>query len=236
MRLDKFIAHCTGASRSEVKRWIRAKCVTVAGITTTDPRHYIAPPDEVTLNGSPLAYPHARYYMLHKPEGVVCSNEDGEHPTALDCLTGIHREGLQIAGRLDKDTTGLVLITDDGQWNHTITAPRAAKNKVYCVSLAKPISAQCMAQFAEGILLKGESKPTRPANVAPITDTKVRVTLHEGRYHQVKRMFAACGNHVTALHRESVAGIVLDAALAPGQFRPLTQAEINLSKSTSTDE
>lgn len=236
MRLDKFIAHCTGASRTEVKRWLRAKCVTVAGATATDPRQHITQCDQVQLNDSALEYPCAHYYMLNKPAGVVCSNEDSEHPTALDCLTGVSPSGLQIAGRLDKDTTGLVLITDDGQWNHIITAPRVAKDKVYIASLAEPVSPHCIAQFATGLQLKGDSKPTRPATLEPITEHTARVTLHEGRYHQVKRMFAACGNHVTGLHRESVAGIVLDPTLAPGQFRPLTEAEVALPQSTSAKQ
>lgn len=230
MRLDKFIAHCTGASRNEVKRWLHAEKVTVAEKTVKNSKQQITSEQTVRVNGQALQYPHPRYFMLNKPAGVVCSNDDGEHPTALDCLKGVSQSNLQIAGRLDKDTTGLVLITDDGQWNHKITAPRAAKNKVYLASLAQPISESAaqdyITQFANGLQLNGESKLTRPAQLAFINEREARVTLQEGRYHQVRRMFAACGNRVVSLHRESIAGIVLDSTLAPGQFRALTEAEL----------
>ena len=230
MRLDKFIAHCTGAGRKEVKRWLHAEKFTLDCKTVKYPRPKITPEQTVRLNGLALQYPNPRYLMLNKPAGVVCTNDNGEHPSVLDCLTDIATGNLQIAGRLDKDTTGLVLITDDGQWNHKITAPSAAKDKVYLVTLAEPltqtIAEQTIAQFAAGLQLKGESKLTRAATLELISEHQARVTLHEGRYHQVKRMFAACGNHVTGLHRESVAGIVLDPALAPGQFRALTAHEI----------
>lgn len=226
MRLDKYIAHCTGAGRKEVKRWLHAEHVTVAGKTVKNSGLKITPEQTVLLNGKPLQYPSPRYLMLNKPTGVVCTNNNGEHPSVLDCLTDTDTSDLQIAGRLDKDTTGLVLITDDGQWNHKITAPRAAKDKVYWVTTAEPIAELCIAQFAAGLQLNNESKLTLPATLEILSPREARVTLHEGRYHQVKRMFAACGNHVTGLHRESVAGIALDPALAPGQFRALTAHEI----------
>jgi len=234
MRLDKFIAHCSGASRNQVKRWLRAKRVSVAGATATDPSQIITTAQRVQLDNKLLQYPSARYFMLNKPAGVVCSNTDSDNPTVLEQLKGIDTQGLQIAGRLDKDTTGLVLLTDDGQWNHQITAPRAAKDKVYLASLAEPISQQCIDQFAAGLPLKNDAKNTLPAQLEPITERLARVTLHEGRYHQVKRMFAACGNHVVALHRESVAGIVLDPALAPGDYRALTVKEIAQTQNTKT--
>jgi 16S rRNA pseudouridine516 synthase len=226
MRLDKFIAHSTGAGRKEVKRWLHAEQVTVAGTVVKNSGQKITPEQTVLLNGQPLQYPSPRYLMLNKPPGVVCSNQGGAAPTALDCLTGTDTRDLQIAGRLDKDTTGLVLITDDGQWNHQITAPSGAKDKVYLATLAEPLAPDTAAHFAAGLRLKGESKATRPATLQVIAERQARVTLHEGRYHQVKRMFAACGNHVTALHRESVAGIVLDPALAPGQWRALSPTEV----------
>lgn len=226
MRLDKFIAHCTGTSRNQVKRWLQAEQVTVAGKMVKKAQHQVAPEQTVLLKGQPLRYPTPRYLMLNKPAGVVCSNNGGEFPTALDCLTATDTRDLQIAGRLDKDTTGLVLITDDGHWNHQITAPNKAKNKVYIATLAEPLAPEIRAQFAAGMRLKSESKATRPALLEIITEHQARVTLHEGRYHQVKRMFAACGNQVTALHRESVAGIVLDPTLAPGQWRALSSDEV----------
>lgn len=186
--------------------------------------------DRVTLDGQSIEPPGPRYFMLHKPAGYVSATVDAAHPTALELLRGEPRcLDLQIAGRLDRDTTGLLLLTDDGDWNHRLTSPARQCEKVYRVQLRDPLSAQAIAQLEAGILLRGEQRPTRPARVA-ITDQtdrrQVLLTILEGKYHQVKRMFAATGNLVLGLHRESIGGITLDPSLGPGEYRPLTAAEV----------
>ncbi len=186
--------------------------------------------DSVTLDGQIIEPPGPRYFMLHKPAGYVSATVDAAHPTALELLRGEARcLDLQIAGRLDRDTTGLLLLTDDGEWNHRLTSPARQCEKVYRVQLRDPLSPQAIAQLEAGILLRGEQRPTRPARVA-ITDQtdrrQVLLTILEGKYHQVKRMFAATGNLVLGLHRERIGGITLDPSLGPGEYRPLTAAEV----------
>ncbi len=186
--------------------------------------------DSVTLDGQSIEPPGPRYFMLHKPAGYVSATLDAAHPTALELLRGEPRYlDLQIAGRLDRDTTGLLLLTDDGDWNHRLTSPARQCEKVYRVQLRDPLSPQAIAQLETGILLRGEQRPTRPARVAITAQTdrrQVLLTILEGKYHQVKRMFAATGNLVLGLHRESIGGITLDPSLGPGEYRPLSAAEV----------
>ena len=230
MRLDRLISNSTGLSRSETRLAIRAKRVCVNGTATTSASLILGCTDRVTLDGKSVEPPRPRYFMLHKPAGYVSATVDNAHPAALELLRdapGYLR--LQIAGRLDMDTTGLLLLTDDGDWNHRLTSPARQCEKVYRVQLRDPLSPQAIAQLETGILLRGEQRPTRPARVA-ITDQtdrrQVLLTILEGKYHQVKRMFAATGNLVLGLHRESIGGITLDPALEPGAYRALTAAEV----------
>ncbi len=226
MRLDKWLAHATGMSRIQVKRLIGKGFVTVDGETVTNPASKPSPDAEIILEGEVLQRPRARYFMLHKPDGYVCATEDGEHPTVLDLLDEPRLAGLHIAGRLDLDTTGLVLITDDGQWSHRVTSPRRGCVKRYQVELADPIGADYAERLQAGVQLQGERELTRPARLIEATPYIAWIEISEGRYHQVKRMFAALGNRVVALHRERIGGITLDPALAPGEYRPLTAEEI----------
>jgi 16S rRNA pseudouridine516 synthase len=226
MRLDKYISQCTGLSRKGVRIALYGKRVQVDGVTTKSVSQALTGNEQVTLDGERLALPRARYLMLHKPAGTLSATQDSSQPCVLDLLPPALADGLQIVGRLDKDTTGLLLLTDDGAWNHRITSPRRACAKVYDVTTADPIAPDVATQFADGILLNNESKPTLPATLEQLDERRARVTLQEGRYHQVKRMFAATGNRVVELHRLAVGGIVLDPELAPGDFRPLTEDEI----------
>jgi 16S rRNA pseudouridine516 synthase len=226
MRLDKFISHATSMPRDHSKRVVRNKRITVNGKMIRSAAHQVAEDDAVCLDGQPLQLPQPRYYMLHKPEGYVCATQDSEHPIVLDLLNDMDVSGLSIAGRLDIDTTGLVLISDDGQWLHRVTSPRHLFAKVYLASLQEPVNEDTIAQFERGILLRGEDKVTAPALCKVLADKQAQVTLSEGRYHQVKRMFAACGNHVVALHRHKIGAVTLDESLAPGAYRSLTQEEI----------
>ena len=227
MRLDKFIADHTDLSRALVKQAVRSKRVTVNGLPVRDAGVHLVAGASVALDGQPVSAAGARYFMLNKPLGCVCATVDSEHPTVLDCLDVPNRHTLQIAGRLDIDTTGLVLLTDDGQWNHRVTSPRHACRKTYDVSLADPLLAGAEQRLQDGLLLHNEKQLTRPAVLERISDTRVRLTISEGKYHQVKRMFAALGNRVVGLHRERIGGIALDPTLALGEYRPLTAAEIN---------
>jgi 16S rRNA pseudouridine516 synthase len=231
MRLDKFLAHATTHSRSEVRQLLRAGRVCMNGHPVQDAALAVAATDAVTLDGAAVALRGPRYFMLHKPLGVVCATSDGGHSTVLDLMRSEPREGLHIAGRLDIDSTGLVLITDDGQWSHRIKAP-GRHEKRYRVRTARPIAPEAVMQFASGLRLRGEEdQPTRPARLELQGPCEALVWLQEGRYHQVRRMFAALGNHVEALHREAVAGIELDPALRPGEWRELEADEIALGRS-----
>jgi 16S rRNA pseudouridine516 synthase len=226
MRLDKFVSHATGLPREISKRLIRKRQVQVNGTMVSNAAYQVVETDVVSMEGQDLHIAGPRYLMLHKPVGYVCANEDGDHPTVLDLIDDMDKEGLSIGGRLDIDTTGLVLLSDDGQWLHRVTSPKHLFSKVYRATLQEPLSQQTIDSFAAGMLLRGEDKPTAPAQCEALPDNGARVTLNEGRYHQVKRMFAACGNHVLSLHRESIGTVTLDETLAERQTRALTDTEI----------
>lgn len=227
MRLDKFIAQQLGVSRAIAGREIRGSRVTVDGDIVKDTSFKLLPEHDVEYDGNTLVQQNGpRYFMLNKPQGYVCSTDDPDHPTVLYFLDVPVAHKLHAAGRLDIDATGLVLMTDDGQWSHRITSPRHHCEKTYLVTLENPVDETTAEQFAKGVQLHNEKELTKPAVLEVVTPTVVRLTISEGRYHQVKRMFAAVGNHVVGLHRERIGDIALDAALAPGEYRPLTEAEI----------
>ncbi|PKH24366.1 16S rRNA pseudouridine(516) synthase RsuA [Enterobacterales bacterium CwR94] len=228
MRLDKFLSQQLEISRAIAAREIRARKVTVDGEVVRDTAFKLTADSEVEYDGNPLAMQLGpRYYMLNKPVGYVCSTDDPNHQTVLYFLAEPMAYKLHAAGRLDIDTTGLVLMTDDGQWSHRITSPRRHCEKTYLVTLEHPVSADTAAQFAAGVQLHNEKSLTKPATLEVVSEQQVRLTISEGRYHQVKRMFAAVGNHVVALHRERIGAVTLDDDLAPGEYRELTEEEIN---------
>lgn len=231
MRLDKFISHATGYSRAQVKKFLRDKRVSIGSAIETATLikkvdYEVSEQDVVLLDGEVVTIPATSYLMLYKPAGYVCANSDSENPTVLDLIDDAP-EDLSIAGRLDKDTTGLVLLSNDGKWVHSIISPRRECAKTYHAELDQPINDEVIKQFASGFFLKGDIKETKPAVLETLVGNKVAVTISEGRYHQIKRMFAACGFHVVTLHRISIAGITLDADLEPGQYRTLTDAEVS---------
>lgn len=225
MRLDKFLSHATRLSRTDARRAIKAGRVTLNDELARGSDQAVQPADRVMLDGERVAPPGLRYFMLHKPAGYICATFDNDHPTVLDLL-GDEGHGLSIAGRLDKDTTGLVLLSDDGAWIHAVISPRRVCAKTYLATLDAEPDAALVETFAQGLMLRGEQRPTRPAELVLQGDCQAQVMLHEGRYHQVKRMFAACGLHVEALHRVRIGNIVLDPELAPGEFRALRPDEI----------
>ncbi len=226
MRLDKFLSQYTDYSRSQIQQLVKANRVAVNGELIKKADHKLNGGELVMLDNRQIEAFNARYIMLHKPLGYVCANSDSEHPVVLDLLDMARKLDLQIAGRLDIDTTGLVLLTDDGQWNHRITAPKQECTKTYLVTTADPIPDDVIQLFAQGIQLHGEKNLTRPAQLDILSSHTARLQIHEGKYHQVKRMFAATGNRVVQLHRESIGAIQLDPALAPGEYRALTETEI----------
>ncbi len=227
MRLDKYLAAGTGLSRSLVHRHLRAGDVTLNKLPIKAAGHIVQTGDLVSLRGELIKLVGHGYWMLHKPAGYVCANRDDQYPTVLDLLAvEIDTSNLQIAGRLDLDTTGLVLITTDGDWNHRLTSPRHSCLKRYRLQLAEPLTASAQHTLEAGLLLQGETKPTKPAQVEVLGERELRLGISEGKYHQVKRMLAAVGNHVVSLHREAIGNIQLDASLAPGQYRLLSPSEI----------
>lgn len=228
MRLDRFLVHAGELSRSAAQRAVRAGRVSINGTPCRDSTHKLSEQDRVCLDGQQLQLRGPRYLMLHKPSGYVCATHDDRHATVLDLLPAEERDGLHIVGRLDIDTTGLVLLTDDGAWSHRVSSPRRHCRKRYRVELAEPLVAADEQRLRDGLMLRGEKRPTRPAEVERVDDTHVLLTIEEGRYHQVKRMFGALGNRVVGLHRDRVGAVSLDAdALAPGEFRALTPAEVD---------
>ncbi len=225
MRLDKYVSQSSGLSRKEVKLCIRQRRVAVDGRVVVSANDVVNEHCAVTLDGEVLSVPGNAYYMLNKPQGVVCATVDSRHPTVVDLIAG-HGRRLHPVGRLDLDTTGLVLLTDDGLWSHAICSPKRKKSKTYEVMLAEPLVENAEKIFEQGMALKGEVKPTLPAALQRLSPTKVKVTLYEGRYHQVKRMFAALGNCVIGLHRLSIGSLVLDPTLQRGEYRMLTTQEV----------
>lgn len=226
MRLDKFLCDALGATRKEATKLVKSGEVTVDGEMVKTGAFKLKQTSCVEWQDREITLHGPKYIMLYKPEGFVCSHEDGFNHTAFVLLDEVKMENLHFAGRLDVDTTGLVLITDDGKWSHRITSPKHKCEKTYYVWLADPITEEYEQQLAQGIILRNEKEPTLPAKLEVVTPTEVRLTISEGKYHQVKRMFAALGNKVEALHRERIGDIWLDAELEPGEYRYLTEDEV----------
>ncbi|WP_027252304.1 16S rRNA pseudouridine(516) synthase RsuA [Photobacterium halotolerans] len=226
MRLDKFLCTALGITRKEAGKLLKEKRIEVNGDIVKNGALKITDDCDVEFDGSTLYMTGPKYFMLNKPQGYVCSHVDDFNPTVFVLLDEVSPEKLHVAGRLDADTTGLVLLTDDGQWSHRITSPRHVCEKVYYVETADPIPASAIKEFAEGVQLRGEKDLTRPAKLEILEECAALITISEGKYHQVKRMFAAIGNKVVALHREQVGAVVLDDDLEPGEYRPLTEEEI----------
>lgn len=225
IRLDKFIGNNSQLSRSQIHTAIKQGLITVNGEAITKTNAKILESDFVCINDQLVEIRVPRYIALYKPEGYVCANSDGEHPTVIDLLELPFKHELQIAGRLDLDTTGLVLLTDDGDWNHKVTSPSHSHTKTYRITTADPIDMKCIDLFDEGILLRNETKKTLPAKLSILDSHSARLDICEGKYHQVKRMFAAVGNRVITLHRERIGCVSLDNLL-PRQYRDLTNEEI----------
>ena len=230
MRLDKFTAEQTGVSRTDAKGLIKRKRVIVNGTAVTSPETAVDPEtDEIIINGKKVLYRKYMYIMLNKPAGVVCATRDGLSSTVLELLPEeLRRKGLFPAGRLDKDTEGFVFITDDGALAHKMLSPKNHIEKEYEVTLEKPAEAWYKERFAQGITIDGDEKCMPAELVFTERADFVRLILHEGKYHQVKRMFAALGNRVTGLRRVKIGGLSLDEGLGEGECREITKEELRL--------
>ncbi len=231
-RLDRLLANLGYGSRREVHIMIAQGAVTLDGERLRDMGQKIAvAPDlaeRMTVQGRPLDPPAPLTLILHKPLGVVCSHKEAGRSLyeLLPARWRARDPGLSSIGRLDADTTGLLLVTDDGDLLHKVISPRNHIAKRYHVTLDRPLRGDESALFASGtLMLESETKPLAPARLEPLGQTSAYLTITEGRYHQVRRMFAAAGNHVTALHRDRVGGLDLPGDLAPGAFRILSPAQ-----------
>lgn len=231
-RVDKLLGSMGYGSRAEMARLGKAGGIVLDGVELTDVSRRIAVtpdlPARMRVDGRPLDPPPGLTLMLHKPLGVTCSHkEDG--PLVYDLLPDRWRRrdpAISTIGRLDKQTSGLLLLTDDGDLLHRVISPRRHVPKVYRAVLARPLAGTEAALFAAGgLMLEGDDKPLAPAQLEALSPTEARLTVTEGRYHMVRRMFAAVGNHVEALHRERIGGLALPEDLAPGQWRLLSEAE-----------
>ncbi|MBY5992458.1 pseudouridine synthase [Ferrimonas balearica] len=227
MRLDRLLCQHPQWSRRHVLTLLVQGRVRVNGAVTPDPTAEVRPFDAVTVDDQVIqAATPAHYLMLHKPVGVLSATADPVHPTVMGLLPPDLAEQLHIGGRLDRASSGLMLLTNDGQWSRRATAPERRSPKTYLVTLAHPIHPDTERVFAEGIHFPFEDVTTSPAQLERLDERHCRLTIYEGRYHQIKRMFGRFRNPVLALHREAMGTIRLDSALAPGQYRPLTPEEV----------
>ncbi len=231
-RLDRLLANMGYGSRREVQRLIAAGEVVLDGEILRDAGQRLPVTADLTermrVVGEPLDSPAPLSLILHKPLGVVCSHREAGR-SVHELLPSRWRRrdpALSTIGRLDLDTTGLLLITDDGPWLHRVISPRNNVAKRYRVALARPLGGHEADLFAAGtLILESDSEPLAPATLDPLSPTTANLTITEGRYHQVRRMFAAVGNHVTALHRDRIGGLDLPADLPVGRFRILSEEE-----------
>jgi len=233
-RLDRLLANMGYGSRREVQGLVRAGLVTLddAPVADADMRLAVTQDllERMRVEGVRLDPPPGMALMLHKPLGVTCSHKESG-PLVYDLLPTRWRArdpAISTVGRLDKDTSGLLLLTDDGALLHRIISPRRHVAKRYLATLARPLEGHEAAGFASGeLMLEGEDKPLAPAVLEPLTAVTAWLTVTEGRYHQVRRMFAAVGNHVEALHRDRIGGLDLPGDLAPGALRLMTPQDID---------
>jgi 16S rRNA pseudouridine516 synthase len=229
MRVDRFLSNLPCFNRKQVRLLLVEKRVRIDGQTVSDPHadvrefSHVEVDDEVLQAGKAL-----RHFMLHKPAGCVSATRDPQHRTVLDLIAEPDKDDLHIAGRLDFNTTGLMLITNDGSWSRRLTQPQTKLAKVYYVETEQDIGPEYAIKFREGLYFAFEDLTTQPAGLELLGPKSARLSIVEGRYHQVKRMFGHFNNKVTRLHRERMGPLTLDNALKPGEYRPLSNHEIEL--------
>ncbi len=227
MRLDRFITECLPISRKEAKDALKSGRVTYQGKPLKDPSFHVKEEEaEICFDGKVLEYQKFVYYMLYKPLGVVTATEDSHQTTVMDLMQGAAGKNLFPVGRLDKDTDGLLLITNDGKLGHDLLAPGKHVPKTYYATLRDPLSEEDRKRLEEGVDI-GDLKVTLPAVCRILSPKEIHLTVTEGRYHQVRRMLLAVGNEVVTLRRISFGSLKLDERMEPGSFRTLTEEELN---------
>ena len=229
IRLDKYLADMQLGTRSEVKKLIRAGKVQLDGKTCKSPEQKLDPEQaQVMVERRLIQYASYEYFMLNKPKGCVSATEDHRYPTVLDYITDHLRGDLFPVGRLDLDTEGLLLITNDGALAHELLSPSKHIPKTYEAVIDGIVTEEDVKAFAQGIDI-GEKKPTKPAELVILKSnviSQIQVTIYEGKFHQIKRMFHAAGSEITALKRITFGPLTLDPSLSPGEWRYLTASEI----------
>ena len=226
MRLDKFLCDTAGLTRTEAKNAVKKGQIAVNGQVQKAADFKVKEnTDTVTFQGKPLSYAAFHYYILHKPAGVITATEDKKESTVMDILREEKVKNLFPVGRLDKDTEGLLLITDDGELAHNLLSPKKHVDKEYLVKVRDSISEDDCRKLSEGVDI-GDEKPTAPAKVERVAEKEILLTIREGRFHQVKRMLQAVGNEVLYLKRLSMGSLRLPKDLEKGAYRPLSEEEI----------
>ncbi len=226
MKLSRFLYHHCRCGKNEIRRILAAGRIRVDGQLEKDSQREIGDFTHVTFDGKLLRDTSPVYLMLHKPAGYLSATTDPQHPTVMELID--EKETLHIAGRLDRASTGLLILTNDGKWSRRLTEPKEGVPKTYLIETAKPITPETVDRFQQGIYFAYEDLTTQPADLEILAPHRARLTIYEGRYHQIKRMFHAIGNRITSLHRESIGNIHLDPQLALGESRPLTSEEVAL--------
>ena len=233
MRIDKMLSELGFGSRNDIRKMMKQGIVTVNDAAVKDPAHKVDEAlDVITVAGEEVLYEKFIYLMLNKPKGYICATE-GNEQIVLD-LIDEGRKGLFPAGRLDKDTTGFVLITNDGQLAHNLLAPKKHVDKEYLVTLENEPAADTCERFREGIVLE-DGTECQPGICTITGPRECRLVIHEGKFHQVKRMFEALGNRVVDLHRLRIGDVVLDPSLPLGAYRELTASEVESLKNRSRE-
>lgn len=232
IRLDKYLADMSIGTRQEVKKYIRQGRVKINEDIIKKPEYKIREDeDKIAFDGAPVAYETFEYYMLNKPAGVISATEDKREKTVLDLIKEKKRKDLFPVGRLDKDTEGLLLITNDGALAHRLLSPKKHVDKCYYAKISGGVTEEDVRVFKERINIGTQEEPewTMPAELKILekgTVSRIRLTIREGKFHQVKRMFLAVGKEVVYLKRERMGALVLDEELAPGEYRKLTDSEL----------
>jgi len=226
-RLDRFISSHAGVNRRAVRALLASGRVGVNGRAAREINQVVDQFSHITLDGQVLQNHAAIYLMLNKPRGVVSATRDEKHRTVIDLLEANTGNDLHIAGRLDFNSTGLLLLTNDGRWSRKLASAQHPVEKVYRVTVEHALSEHCIEAFAQGMYFPYENITTRPVMLTILSDYSAELRLTEGRYHQIKRMFGRFNNKVLTLHRVAIGNVSLDPALTAGQYRPLMPAEVD---------
>lgn len=233
-RLDRFLSQRLSINMRDVKPMLAQARIAVDGQIATSCDQKINTFSHIKVDGQDVQRNSPRYIMLNKPAGVISATRDPKHTTAIQLLDETLSADLHIVGRLDRSSTGLLLLTNDSRWSQALMAPDVKVEKVYIVELADPLEPHYFEAFARGIHFPFEDIVTRPALLEQLSEKRARVTLTEGRYHQIKRMFGHFRNRVVQLHRTSIGHITLDESLQAGSWRPLSKCEVNSAAQNKT--